>query len=159
MKYKLKDIILNDIDFSKVELQNGTIYNIKYKNDSLEFQTPKMVVDSLLSENEKEYLVLKIIGTQACKTFCSKITEIEELFKNHLKGDIKSVFHEEFVTVKIPMRYSRSLVKVYREDSLFNYYHLEKNMEVICLVSIDKIWSNNFDESSYHLNVKEIMVI
>ena len=169
MKYKLKEIDFTYFSFNKVETGNGTIINFKYKNDSLEFQTPKMYIEDLIKENDKEFIILKIMGTEACKIFCSKINEFETFFndslrkhKNWFNGEInsiKTVFNEDLFTVKIPFKYSRPLVKVYKDDSLFNYYHLSKGMEIICLLNINKLWVSNYNEPSYNLNVKEIMVI
>ena len=158
MKSKIKEIDCKDISFSTVELSNGTLRNIKYKNEMLEFQTPRMTIDSLCKENDKEYLILKIIGTQACKTFCLKLLEIEKYFSEMVKSKITSVFNEDHIRVKIPFKYSRPLVKVYKNESLFNYYHICKDMEIISLVTIDKIWIHE-DNAVYNLNVKEIMVL
>jgi hypothetical protein len=157
MKYKIKEINCENISFSKVELNNGIVHNIKYNEDSLEFQSPKMKIHSLVKENDHEYLILKIAGNQACKTFCLKIKEIEAFFSRRF--NIGSVFHEDLLTVKIPFKYSKPLVKVYKNENLFNYYHLEEDLEILCLLCIDKIWVNNFNEASYQLNVKELMII
>lgn len=157
MKYKIKEINCELLSFSKVELNNGIVHNIKYNNDSLEFQSPKMKIHSLVKENDHEYITLKIVGNQACKTFCLKIKEIETFFSKQF--DISSIFHEDLLTVKIPFKYSKPLIKVYKNENLFNYYHLEEGMEILCLLVIDKIWVNNFNEASYHLNVKELMII
>ena len=159
MKYKLKDLVFEELVFKKSELENGTILNLKYKESSLEFQTPKVVIESLIKENDHEYLVLKIMGTQACKTFCSKIAELEKYFNEKMHFGVKSVFNEDRFVVKIPFKYSKPLIKVYKDNSLFNYYHLSKDLEVICLLGIDKIWINNYNEHSFNLTVKEIMVI
>ena len=51
------------------------------------------------------------------------------------------------------------MVTVYKGSSLFNYYHLSKGMEIICLVNLSKLWINFKNEGSYNLNVKEILVI
>ena len=158
MKYRLKEVDPVKFVFNKVQLNSGIILNIKYFEDSLEFQTPKMIIHELVKENEHEYIVLQILNTEACKTFYLKITEIEKYFSEKIKSTIKSVFHENYVTLKIPFRGSNPLIKVYREDNLFNYYHLEVGMKIICLLGIDKIWINNFNEASYHLVVKEIMI-
>ena len=157
MKYKIKEINPDLISFSKTELNNGVIHNIKYNEDSLEFQSPKMKIHSLIKENDHEFLTLKLAGNQACKTFCLKIKELETSFSKRF--DISSVFNEDLLTVKIPFKYSKPLVKVYKNDNLFNYYHLEQDLEIICLLCIDKVWVNNFNEASYHLIVKEIMII
>jgi hypothetical protein len=123
---------------------------------------------SLSIEKIAKFIVLKILGTEACKIFCSKIFEIEQFFNETLQNndffskkpsDIKPIFEEDLFTVKIPFKYSKPLVKVYKNDSLFNYYHLTKDLEIICLLELDKLWINTFNEPSYNLNVKEIMVI
>ena len=159
MKFKLKELNFNNISLNKTILENGTIINLKYSNELLEFQTPRIIINDLIKEKDKEYLVLKIIGNQACKTFCSKINELETYFSESLKKPIKTIFNEDLFTVKIPFRSSNPLIKVYKDNSLFNYYHLSKDMEIICLLGVDKIWINNYNEPSYHLIVKEIMVM
>ena len=157
MKYKIKEIIPEKLSLNKIELNNGTIFNVKYNNDSLEFQTPKLFIDSLVKE--KNQLSLKMMNTQACKTFYDKITEIEAFLTKTLKNKIKSIFYEDLLNIKIPFSHSKPLVKIYKDEKLFNYYHLEKDTNIICLVTLDKIWINNFNEPSYHLSAKEIMII
>ena len=159
MKIKVKEIDCKQFNFNNTQLNNGTIYNIKYNDDVLEFQTPKLLIHECLKENGNEYLILQIYGTQACKTFYSKIMEIEDYFNKYLKNTINSVFKEQMLTVKIPIKYSKPTVKVYKDDSLFNYYNLVKDTEVICIVSLDKLWINNFNEASYKLTVKEILIV
>lgn len=159
MKIKLKDLILSDISFNKTNIESGTIVNLKYKNESLEFQTPKLIIENLIKENDHEYLILKILPTKACMDFCSKISQIENFFKETLKNDIKTVFSEDLFTVKIPFKYSKPIIKVYNETGLFNYYKLSKDTTVICLLGLDKIWINQYNEPNYNLIVKEIMVI
>uniref|UniRef100_A0A6C0AZ71 Uncharacterized protein n=1 Tax=viral metagenome TaxID=1070528 RepID=A0A6C0AZ71_9ZZZZ len=159
MKFKLKELDFKQITFNKTPLNNGTVVNLKYNENSLEFQTPKLIIESLIKENEHEYLNLKIKGTEACKFFCSKILELESFFSNSLKNQIKTIFNEDNFIVKIPFKYSKPLVKVYKNDSLFNYYHLTKDLEIICLLELDKLWINNSNEPNYNLIVKEIMVI
>ena len=168
MKYKLKEIETCNFSFDKTDFDNNKIINIKYKNDSLEFQTPKIIIDSLIKENNHEYLSLKIIGNKACETFCSKINQLETFFntkavnwfdKSLPVNDTKSVFNEDCFIVKIPFKYSKPLINVYKDNKLFNYYHLTKGMEIICLLSLSKLWINFKNETSYNLNVKEILVI
>ncbi len=157
MKYKIKEIDCNKILFSKVSLNNGIVHNIKYNNEILEFQSPTMKIHSLTKENGHEFITLKIVGNQACKSFCLKIKEIEEFFLKQF--NIHSVIHGDLLTVKVPFKYSKPLIKVYKNDNLFNYYHLEQDTDIICLLCIDKIWVDNFNEASYHLNIKEIMIV
>ena len=159
MKYKLKEFELNkdNFTFDKVNFNDSKIINLKYKNDTLEFQTPKVIIDSLIKENNHEYISLKITGNKACEIFCSKIFEMENIFNE--KFNCKSIFKEDCFIVKIPFKFSKPLVKVYKKNQLFNYYHLVKGMEIICLLNVNKLWVNCNDECNYNLNVKEIMVI
>lgn len=159
MKYKLKDVDFHNLSFNKAQLNNGIIYNIKYNENLFEFQSPKLLIESLVKNGEQEYLVLKILGTEACKTFYSKILEIESFFNLKLNNKINSVFKGESLTVKIPFKFAKPQIKIYKDDSLFNYYHLTKDITVICLLSIGKLWLNNFNELSYQIIVKEIMII
>jgi hypothetical protein len=158
MKFKVKEIQCAGISFQKNVLGSGEIVNIKYNNETLEFQTPKVIIDSLIKENDHEYLLLRILPTQACKIFCSKLLEIEESFSKSLNAPVKTIFNGDHFTVKIPFKYSKPLVKVYTEYGLFNYYHLRKDTEVICLLTLDKIWINQYKEPNYNLTVKEVMV-
>jgi len=161
MKYKLKELDFNEIIYNKVTFPNGHLFNIKYKDYLLEFQTPKVFIEKLIKENDHEFIILRIIGTEACKKFCSKIFEFEQYCNDNLlnKNKLKSIFDEDTFIVKIPFKYSKPLTKVYKDDNLFNYYHLSKGMEIICLVTLDKLWVNSLHEPSYNLTVKEIMVI
>ena len=159
MKYKLKELDFNNFSFDKVDLNDNKIINIKYLNESLEFQTPKLIIESLIKENNHEYLLLKIIGNKACETFCSKIFELEEYFNKYIKSKIKSIFNEETFIVKIPFKLSNPQIKVYKDNKLFNYYHLTKGMEIICLLNLSKLWTNFKNETNYNLTVKEILVI
>ena len=159
MKYKLKDINYDNLSFNKAQLNNGIIYNIKYNEDLFEFQSPKLLIKSLVKNGEQEYLILQILGTEACKTFYSKILEIESFFNLKLNNKINSAFEDNFLTVKIPFKFGKPQIKICKEGSLFNYYHLTNDTTVICLLSIDKLWINNFNELSYQIIVKEIMII
>jgi hypothetical protein len=168
MKYKLKDIDFNEIKYSSKVLENGTVINFTYKDQILEFQTPKVLIEQIYQENGKEYFLLKLLGTEACKNFFLKIFELENSFnekndwfnKNIPKLDVKNIFKKDVFIVKIPFKFSKPLVKVYLNDSkLFNYYHLTKGMEIICFVTIDKLWITENNFLNYNLNVKEIMLL
>ena len=158
MKYRLKEIDCTKFETNKTQLNNGTIVNIKYHSGSLEFQSPKLIIHELLKENDHEYIVLELLNTEACKTFYLKVMEIENYFSKKSEFNLKSVFNENHVTVKIPFRNKNPLIKIYKDEQLFNYYHLTVGMKIICLLGIDKIWINNFNEQSYHLIIKEIMI-
>ena len=176
MKYKIKDILLDNIDY-KIIVNNGIgngnnnckFVNFTYSGNEIEFQTPKVLIDTLIKEGDKEYMLLKIIGTEACKSFYSKICEIE---KNHTKNlnknwfnkelpvnSIKTIFEEDCFKVKIPFRYSKPSINCYSANgNLFNYYHLKEGMEIICLLTCGNIWINFDNVASYNLSIKEILV-
>jgi hypothetical protein len=169
MKYKLKDLDVNCFTFNKVDINDNTLINLKYLDDSFEFQTPRLIIDSLIKKDDHEYICLKIINTKACEIFCSKLLEIEKVFNENLKKhsnwfnpgplNLKSIFTDDTFIVKIPFKFLNPMVTVYKSCSLFNYYHLSKGMEIICLVNLSKLWINFKNEGSYNLNVKEILVI
>jgi hypothetical protein len=178
MKYKLKDIEVQDIKYS-INLNNGIIngntncklVNISYCGETLEFQTPKVLVEKIIKQNNKEYLLLKILPTEACKTFCTKILSLENKHNTELHNhkewfnrklpisEVKSVFTEDCFIVKVPFNYSSPSIKIYdKESRLFNYYNLKTGMEVICLLNINNIWINFDNTPSYNLTVKEILI-
>jgi hypothetical protein len=178
MKYKLKDIEVQDIKYS-INLNNGIIngntncklVNISYCGETLEFQTPKVLVEKIIKQNNKEYLLLKILPTEACKTFCTKILSLENKHNTELHNhkewfnrklpisEVKSVFTEDCFIVKVPFNYSSPSIKIYdKESRLFNYYHLKTGMEVICLLNVNNIWINFDNTPSYNLTVKEILI-
>ena len=84
---------------------------------------------------------------------------MEEYFNKYIKNKIKSIFNEETFIVKIPFKLSNPQIKVYKDNKLFNYYHLTKGMEIICLLNLSKLWTNFKNETNYNLTVKEILVI
>ena len=155
MKYKIKEIDFDKLTFNEVKLVNGTIVNIIYNNDILEFQTPKVIIDSVNFENN--YIILKILPTEACRLFCSKIFELEKKIKK--KYPIDTVFKKDTFAIKIPFNYSKPTIKIIsKETNFFNYYHLKEGMEIICLLTCNKLWISESDECNYNLNAKEILV-
>jgi hypothetical protein len=174
MKYKLKDINFNNTEYkynaSLSLVKDCKLINFNYNNDCLEFQTPKVLIDDIVVTNSgNHYLILKILPTEACRTFYSKVSDLEEhpnvelnkhrhWFSTNDKVKIKSIFENDSFTVKVPFKYSKPVHKIYSDGNLFNYYHLKKGMEVICLLSCGNIWINYDDTVSYNLNIKEIMV-
>jgi hypothetical protein len=176
MKYKIKDILLDKIDYSLIVnsgIGNGNnnckFINFTYSGNEIEFQTPKVLIEKIIKEGNKEYMLLKIIGTEACKSFYLKIVEIE---KNHnIKlnkkwfdktlpiNNIKTIFEEDCFRVKVPFRYQKPLATCYSSNgNLFNYYRLKEGMEIICLLTCGNIWINYDNVASYNLSVKELLV-
>ena len=160
MKYKIKELEIEDalFTFDKIPFQGNTILHVKYKHDTLEFQSPKMCVGSVIKENNKEYFLLRLASTKAHQIFCSKVYDIEKVFSRKF-GNIRSAIDTENVIVKIPCKNGNPLVKVYKENKLFNYYHITQGMEIMCLIGINKLWMNSNKEVYYNLIVKEINVM
>jgi len=155
MKYKIKEIDFDKLTFKEVKLNNGKIVNIIYNNDSLEFQTPKVIIDSVNFENN--YIILKILPTEACRLFCSKIFVLEEKIKT--KYPINTIFKKDTFTIKIPFNYSKPTIKIVsKETDFFNYYHLKEGMEIICLLTCNKLWIGENEDCNYNLKAKEILV-
>jgi hypothetical protein len=160
MKYKIKELDTDTtlFTFDKVQFQNNSIINVKYKQDTLEFQSPKMCVQSVIKEFDKEYFSLQLASTRAHEIFCSKVYEIEDVFSKKF-GTIRSAVSGEQVIVKIPCKNGKPFVKVYKENKLFNYYHITQGMEIMCLLGINKLWVNSNQDVYYNLIVKEINII
>ena len=141
--------------------------NFTYNSDTLEFQSPRVLIEKIIKENGKEYLLLKIIGTEACKSFCSKIIELEKCHSDNIKpffnknlptSLIKSIFSEQTFMVKVPFKNENPQIDIYHADNLFNYYHLAPGMEIICMLMCNNIWINFDNVASYNLTIKEILV-
>ncbi len=154
MKYKITDIQFNKIKYSGKELPNGTIYNVTYDNNVIEFQTPKMYIHEIIKDSNCEYLILHLQPNEACRKFFLKIKELEK----SIPGNPDSLFNDESLfKIKVKYQFSKPIVNVYSNGSLFNYYHLSKGMEIICLLEFHKVW-NSQSNSYYNLTAKEILL-
>jgi hypothetical protein len=173
MKYKLKDLNLDLIEYKLVQSNsinnNCKLINFTYSGQELEFQSPRVIIEKITNENNKEFLTLKIMGNEACKSFCLKLFDLEKNINYKLnkdwfneripKTDVKSVFKGDCFTVKVPFKYSKPLITTYSNNgNIVNYYHLKEGMEIICLLSINNIWINFDNSVSYYLNAKEIKI-
>lgn len=73
MKHRLKDIEIQKIKYCLNGIINGNtnckLININYCDESLEFQTPKVLIEKIIKENNKEYLLLKILPQKHVKHF------------------------------------------------------------------------------------------
>ena len=99
MKYKLTDISFDNLETSSKELNQGTIINVTYLGQSLEFQTPKVIIQDIIREAGKEYFLLKINPNQACKKFVEKILELEKWFEKKWNDTVISIFDSDHFTV------------------------------------------------------------
>jgi hypothetical protein len=168
---KLIEINPENINYTINKLSNlknksleSKMVNINYMNYVFQFQTPKMILNKIIKENDKEYLLLQLIGNKASKTFYDKINEFEKSHNDYLKsinvsGNLKSLFNEDILTVKVPFKYSKPLTKIIKNSELFNYYNLKEENTIICLLECNNIWINENNIPNYHLIVKEIMII
>lgn len=149
MKYKLKELSFNDLNFTTTHtINSGKIYNL---NEPIEFQTPKVKIIDM----DDNYLTLKILATEASRIFFIKIHEFEQQLKKKFSNQqITSIFDGDTFKVKI----KNKNFKVYFNCNLFNLYHLKPGMDIICLVSISKIWMNIYNVISYNLKVDEILI-
>jgi hypothetical protein len=161
MKYKIKELDTNPnlFTFDKIPFQGNTIIHVKYKHELLEFQSPKMCIESVIKENDKEYFLLQLASTRAHEIFCSKVYQIEDVFSQKF-GNTRSAITGKHSIVKIPCKNGKPLVKVYKDGSLFNYYHITQGMEIMCLIEINKLWIKSDEKTVYYnLNVKEISIM
>jgi hypothetical protein len=153
MKYKLTELNFKELHFANKDLSKGTVVNVSYCGESLEFQTPRLCIQEIIKDSTGEYILLKLLPNEACKKFFLKILELEKFV------NVESLFKGDILTVKVKYSYSKPLVNVYHSGSLFNYYHLMKGMEIICLLEFHKVWVNEYKTKNYNLSIKEIMLL
>ena len=148
MKFKLKELTFDNIEYNSSFVTNlGKVWNMK---ESIEFQTPKVKIVDI----DGEYLTLQILPSEACRIFFLKISEFEQTVKDKFKQDIVNLFDGDRFKVKI----KNKNFKIYLNGNLFNVYHLKKDMDIICLVSFNKLWISLYNQISYHLTVNEIVI-
>jgi hypothetical protein len=163
MKYKLKSIDTELLNYSSIPNKtfnsDSKLINVKYVDQELEFQTPRVIIDKIIKENNKEYLILKLLPNEASKTFYQKLLDIESNITKRFNGSVVSIIDTNFIKVKIPFKYDKPLLNIFlSDDTLFNYYHLKVGMEVIILLSMNNLWINPDNTINYHLNVKEMII-
>jgi hypothetical protein len=146
MKYKLKELTFKNIKYNSCKTTLGRIINLE---ESIDFQTPTVRI----IEIDSEYITLSLLPSEACKIFYDKIQEFEKSIKERFE-DVNSLFENETFKVKI----KNDSFKVYYQGNQFNIYHLKPGMDIICLVSISKLWENVYNLINYTLKVNEILV-
>jgi len=146
MKISLKEICFDNLKFTKCVTGLGTIYNL---NEIINFQTPIVKIISI----SNEYITLEILPTQACSLFYTKIQEFESKLKSLFKKEVNCLF--EKINFKVKIKNNKNF-KIYSNGDLFNFYHLKAQMNVIVLVSINKLWDNGI--INYNLNVNEMVL-
>ena len=163
---KLKEIDFNNFKYSLVNKNfNGTLVNLFYQNKIFEFQTPKVIVEDIITRNEKVYLKLKLQGTNSSKMFYDRLLEIEKYHNVNIKKnfntrfDINNLFESVYFEVKVPFKNSKPHVNVYKDNREVIYETLQIGQEIICLVECNNIWINSHLVPNYHLNVKEIKIV
>jgi hypothetical protein len=155
MKYKLKEIDVTKLTNVPKETPTGTILNVFYDNSLLEFQTPVMLIQDITST----HLVVKLLPTKASDVFYTKMLEIENKFKSWSNCNLESVFERKLSEPgdTLNLKINVQTTKIYKDNSLFNFYHLTKNSKAICLVRCDKIWKT--DKLYYNLKIKELLLV
>lgn len=164
MKVKLKNIDYSLINYNEVNsstLNDGTLVNISYLDNELEFQSCKTIINSI----NNNYFELKLLPTEASRTFYNKLIQLENEYNKYLltkniNKQIKSIFKNEYFTVKIPFKNNHPLVKVYDKDNkLINFYKLINNNTIICLFVCKNLWITKDSDIHYQLTVKEILLL
>jgi hypothetical protein len=163
---KLKDLNLENFKYSLVNKNfNGTLINLFYQDKLFEFQTPKVIFQETIKRSDKEYLRLKLQGTNASKMFYDKLISIEKYHNVNIRKnfnavfDINNVFEDLYFDVKVPYKNSRPLVHIYQDNREVIYETLKPGQEIICLIESVNIWINSHLVPNYHLVVKEIKIV
>jgi len=147
MKYKLKELTFENIKYNECKSALGTIINLE---DCFDFQTPTVQI----VEIDSQYITLSLLPSQACQIFYTKINEFESKIKQEFSESINCLFEKDLFKVNI----KNDSFKVYYQGSQFNMYNLKPGMEIICLVSISKLWKNLYNVINYTLKVNEIVI-
>ena len=148
MKNSLKEMNFDNLKFTNCKTSTGVIYNL---NESLKFQTPTVKIVNI----DKEYITLKLLPTRATQIFFLKLHEFEKRLNEIFNQEITSLFEGETFRLKIK---SNKNFKIYFENRLFNIYELKPDMDIIVLVSINKIWENLYQQISYTLHIEEMLL-
>jgi len=145
MKYLLKDVDFKNLKYSRKELIGSSIVNCTYLDEILEFQSPKVIIDSVTDTE----LVISVKN----KLFISRIHELENELTSHFKKEVITIFnHNNSFKVKL----DKSL-KIYFNDQLFNKYDLKEGNVIILLLTFSKIWIT--DKVYINLHSSEIMLL
>jgi len=146
MKYKLKELIFEDIKYNECKTSLGKIINLE---ESFDFQTPTVRI----IEIDTDYITLSLLPSEACNIFYNKIHDFEKKIKE-LFNNVYPLFENETFKVKI----KNDSFKIYYQGNQFNRYHLKPGMDIICLVSISKLWENVYNVINYTLKVNEMVI-
>ena len=138
---KLKEINLDQIEYSPKKLLDSEIINITYLNSELIFQTPKVIINKI----NKEYIFVYV-----SESFKEKILSLESHYSK--KYRIKSLLQGNSLKIKVG-----STPKVIKNNDYYYYYNLKVNDPINLLLHNKCIWNNN-GEYYYNLTVKEILV-
>ena len=145
MKYKLKELTFESLNGNIHETDNGKLYNLI---EPIEFQTPKIKIVEICND----YLTLQILPSEACRIFFNKIDEFEQTLSKRFNLKTVKLFENELFKVKI----KNKNFKIYLNGNLFNIYHLKTGMDIICLVSISRLWIT--DSIRFNLKVNEMVI-
>ena len=146
MKYKLKELTFEDIKYNECKTSLGKIINLE---ESFDFQTPTVRI----IEIDTDYITLSLLPSEACNIFYNKIHDFEKKIKE-LFNNVTPLFENETFKVKI----KNDSFKIYYQGNQFNRYHLKPGMDIICLVSISKLWENVYNVINYTLKVNEMVI-
>jgi hypothetical protein len=147
MKTLLKELKFDNLKFTNSQINMGTIYNL---TDPLEFQIPTVKIILI----DTDYITLQLLPTRACQIFVLKIHEFEQKLKEIFNQEITSLFENDTFRLKINLKN----FKIYFEDRLFNIYDLKPEMNIIALITINKLWENVYKQISYTLHIKELLL-
>jgi len=145
---KLKELNTKNITFSlKIIGESSNIINIKYLNDELEFQTPKVEILTI----QDNIIIVKLLHNN--QIFIDKIKELERCYSSYTGTKINNLLTENVFKLKIT-----HIPKVFNNSEMISYYSLKKGDVIICLVNSKHLWNDN-NRTSYNLHIKEILVI
>jgi hypothetical protein len=149
MKFKLKELEFKGLlNYNEHKTNIGRIINLQ---ESIEFQTPTLRI----VEIDSNFITLSLLPSEACRVFYTKMIEFETILKEKFSDSyFESIFKNETFKVNI----KNDNFKIYLNGEQFNIYHLKPGMDIICLVSISKLWISSYNLLNYTLKVNEMVL-
>ena len=147
VKIKLKEHNFSKITFSEFKTNAGSLFNL---TEPLEFQTPTVSIVSI----DKMYITLQLLPSFACEHFYKKIMEFEKCVKASIENNgFISIFDDLSFKIK-----QNDDFKIFLNGRRFNNFNLTPGMEVICLLSLNKVWKNMYNVINYNIKINEMVI-
>ena len=143
---KLKELTFDNLSYSFKEINGGKIVNFTLGNETMEFQSPKLLV----KEVTETHLTFELLNNKACEIFKNKIITLENIFEKKYQSLARSIFNSNEFIVK-----NDKNTIIFQENTIIN--NVNCGQIVICLFVFNKFWVKE-NTLNYNFNIKEIKI-